>query len=177
MLTSTRQTIDERLLRVARTWEHTPGRDHAVARFSRLGEHAGVWLAIGLLGQTLDRDRRGRWRRATASVAGAYVLNTAVKLLVRRRRPSLPGLPPLTGTPTGLSFPSAHATSSFAGALAYSRLGLPATALYALATGLSMSRLYLGVHYPSDVAAGALLGSALAGCATRGGAEEEGGAE
>ena len=88
--------------------------------------------------------------------------NTAIKLAVRRRRPDLPDLPPLTGTPTGLSFPSAHAASSFAGALAYSRLGLPAAPLYGLASSLALSRLYLGVHYPSDVLAGALLGTAVA---------------
>jgi len=66
-------------------------------------------------------------------VAGAYALNTAVKLLVRRPRPQLPDLPPLLATPTQLSFPSAHATSGFAGALVYSRLGLPAAPLYVLA--------------------------------------------
>jgi len=62
---------------------------------------------------------------------------------------------------TALSFPSAHAATSFAGAVSYSRLGLPAIPLYALATALSASRLYLGVHFPSDTLAGALLGTAL----------------
>jgi membrane-associated phospholipid phosphatase len=161
-LTST-LNLDERLLRVARTRGHSAGADRAVARFSRLGEHAGVWLAIGALGQALDGQRRGSWRRATATVAGAYALNTAIKLLVGRRRPELEGLPALASTPTELSFPSAHACTSFAGALAYSRLGAPAAPLYTLAAGLSLSRLYLGLHYPSDVVAGAALGTLLAG--------------
>jgi membrane-associated phospholipid phosphatase len=124
-----------------------------------MGEHAGIWLAIGLVGVALDAERRSDWRRATATVAGTYALNTAIKQLVGRRRPQLPGLPPLTSTPTALSFPSAHASTSFAGARLYSQLGLPSVPLYMLATGLALSRLYLGVHYPSDVLAGATLGT------------------
>lgn len=156
------RSLDERLLLAARTRAHNPLAERAVARFSLLGEHAGVWLAIGAIGQTLDPARRPEWRRATATVAGVYALNTALKQLVRRQRPTLPGLPPLTGVPTRLSFPSAHASTSFAGALSYSRLGVPWFPLYELALCLSLSRLYLGVHYPSDVLAGALLGTAVA---------------
>jgi undecaprenyl-diphosphatase len=63
-------------------------------------------------------------------------------------------------TPTGLSFPSSHATSSFAAARAFGRL-LPAPPLYAAAAAMGVSRLCLGVHYPSDVAAGAALGAVL----------------
>jgi membrane-associated phospholipid phosphatase len=157
------QSLDERLLRIARTRGHgDPRVERAVARFSRLGEHGGVWLAIGAAGYALDGARRPQWRRATGTVAATYVLNTALKLAVRRQRPELPGLPPLTGTPTQLSFPSAHAATSFAGARCYARLGLPAVPLYALAKSLSLSRLYLGVHYPSDVLAGAVLGTMAA---------------
>jgi membrane-associated phospholipid phosphatase len=159
---SVASNLDERLLRLARTVGHTTGRDRGVAMFSKLGEHAGVWLAIGAVGQTLDKERRPRWRRALVTVAGTYALNTAIKPVIGRRRPELPGLPPLTGTPTGLSFPSAHASTAFAGSLVYSRLGLPVAPLYALAVGLALSRLYLGVHYPSDVLAGAVLGTVLA---------------
>jgi undecaprenyl-diphosphatase len=67
----------------------------------------------------------------------------------------------LTPTVTRLSFPSAHATTSFAAARAYAGLA-PAWALYAGAAAFAVSRPYLGVHYPSDVLAGALLGSAIA---------------
>jgi membrane-associated phospholipid phosphatase len=164
-------SLDERLLLIARTRGHTPPRERAVARFSQLGEHGALWLAIGAAGRLIDRRRRDRWRAGMRAVAAAYVLNTAIKPLVGRRRPELPGLPPLSATPTKLSFPSAHASSSFAGALAYSRAGQPAAPLYALAVALSLSRVYLGVHYPSDVLAGALLGTAVAGRLTRTGTE------
>ena len=149
------------MLFAARTRCHGARAERAVVGLSRLGEHGAVWLALGALAQGVDASRRAQWRRATAAVACAYGLNTALKLLVRRRRPRPEGLPALSGTPTPLSFPSAHASTSFAGALGYSRLGLPRVPMYALALGLSASRVYLGVHYPSDVLAGALLGSAV----------------
>jgi membrane-associated phospholipid phosphatase len=154
---------DQALLRLARTRAHLPPIERALAAYSRLGEHGACWLALGLTGATLDpdRDRRRRWFGGTRAVAVAVVLNYAVKLVVRRHRPELPGLPPLTPTVSRLSFPSAHATTSFAGARAFSALA-PAGALYGAATVFSLSRPYLGVHYPSDVLAGALLGTAIA---------------
>ena len=119
------RSLDERLLRIARTRWHSRGAERALIAFSRIGEHGAVWLALGAVGQGLDRRRRVRWRRALRAVGLAYALNTGLKLLAGRRRPELAGLPALTGTPTGLAFPSAHAATSFAGALAYARLGLP----------------------------------------------------
>lgn len=155
-------SLDERLLRWARTCGHTPEREQLVRRFSLLGEHAAVWLALGTVKSMLaPPGSRRRWRRATGIVLGTYAANTALKLLVRRQRPELPGLPALTPTPTRLSFPSAHSSTSFAAAVAYGRAGLPRGPLFALASGLALSRVYLGVHYPSDVAGGVLLGAAI----------------
>jgi len=80
---------------------------------------------------------------------------------VKRPRPVLRGLPPLTATPTRLSFPSAHTSTSVAATLLYSRLGVPVFPLIELTAALAYSRLYLGVHYPSDVLGGAVLGTSV----------------
>lgn len=132
----------------------------SVRRFSALGEHGAIWLALGVGGGALDRPRRRCWARATAVVAGSYVLSSGLKCVVRRKRPDFAGLPPLMKTPTQLSFPSSHAVTSFAAVQAFTGL-VPKGVLYPLASGLAFSRLYLGVHYPSDIAFGALLGSAV----------------
>lgn len=154
--------LDLKLLIFARTHGHSDGIDRAVRAYSRLGEHAGCWLALGAAGAALDPDRRGRWLRGAAIVGASYVVNYAVKLAVRRPRPQLDGLPPLSPVVSGLTFPSAHATTSFAAARAYSELVSP-VALYAAAAAFVVSRPFLGVHYPSDVAAGAALGTVIAG--------------
>jgi membrane-associated phospholipid phosphatase len=155
--------LDRRALLAARTRGHPRWAERAVGAYSRTGEHAAFWLGLGLAGAALSRDpgRRRWWLRGVRIVASAYALNYAVKVTIRRHRPELDGLPPLTPTVSRLSFPSAHATTSFAAAGAYGGL-VPSWALYAAATAFAASRPYLGVHYPSDVLAGAALGTAIA---------------
>ena len=70
----------------------------------------------------------------------------------------LEGLPPLGGAPSSLSFPSAHAVSSFAVATAMFRVDHATAGAFVAAAAISLGRPYLGMHYPSDVFAGALLG-------------------
>jgi membrane-associated phospholipid phosphatase len=93
------------------------------------------------------------------TVAIAYGANQLIKVIVRRPRPPSEGR--LTETMSNLSYPSAHAATSVAGARRLSET-LPAAPLWALAAALSLSRLYLGVHHPSDTLAGAALGGAIA---------------
>ncbi len=154
--------LDRALLVFARTRGHSAQVERAIGLFSRTGEHAACWLGLGLAGAALagDASERRRWLRGVRVVAGSYALNYAVKVTVRRRRPELPGLPALTPTVSRLSFPSAHATTSFAACRAYAGL-LPAGPLYGAAGLFAVSRPYLGVHYPSDVLAGAVLGTAV----------------
>jgi len=155
--------LDRAALIFARTHGHAPAVERALTAYSKLGEHGACWIGLGVAGAVLDRDPRCRevWLRGAAIVVGSYLCNQAIKFVVRRKRPELRGLPPLTDVVTKLSFPSAHATTAFAGAWAYRRL-VPAAALYPAAIAFAVSRPYLGVHYPSDVLAGVALGTVLA---------------
>lgn len=154
---------DRSVLVAMRTRWHTPSLEAVAGGLSRIGEHAACWMCLGIAGATLDRsaERRRAWGHGARVVATSYLLNYLVKVSVRRARPELPELPQLAPTVSRLSFPSAHATTSFAAAAAYRRLA-PAGALYGLAGALAVSRPYLGVHYPSDVIAGAALGTLIA---------------
>ncbi|HEX6712483.1 MAG TPA: phosphatase PAP2 family protein [Thermoleophilaceae bacterium] len=118
-----------------------------------------LWQGIALAGAGLDEERRTQWLRAWAVIAGSFGVNQLVKFAFRRPRPDLPELPRLMGTMSNRSYPSAHATTSAAAARVLSPL--VGVNLYPLAVAMSLSRLYLGVHWPSDVAAGFALGLAV----------------
>jgi membrane-associated phospholipid phosphatase len=123
------------------------------------GEYAAVWALAGASGAALDPARRRYWLVAAATGPAAVGVNFAVKVAVGRQRPLIEEHPPLASAPTKLSFPSAHATSSLAGATALARVEPKLRApLYALAGAICVGRPYLGMHYPSDVLAGAALG-------------------
>jgi membrane-associated phospholipid phosphatase len=100
-------------------------------------------------------------------IAGSFGANQAVKFLIRRPRPDLPDLPPLIGTMSNRSYPSAHATTSAAATRVLAPLLAPVLGSAALpvmgsaAIAMSMTRLYLGVHWPSDVVCGYALGAAI----------------
>jgi undecaprenyl-diphosphatase len=158
------ERLDLKALIELRTRGHgDPRVEKGIELFSRAGEHGACWYALGVLGWAYtkpDNPRRRAWSRGVAITAASYGLNYAVKLAVRRRRPALEGLPPLSPVISKFSFPSAHATTSFAAATAYSVAAPAAIPLfYAVAAAFAISRPYLAVHYPSDVIAGAALGT------------------
>ena len=155
--------LDLRLLRLLRTRGHTPGVEATLIALARAGENGLLWNAIGVAGAVLSRRRRDDYVRAVEIVLLTLLANTALKHTVRRARPVLEEeLPALTPVLSGRSYPSAHASTSFAGAHALAVAGLPSRPLHLLAAAMAVSRPYLGVHYPSDVLAGAVLGDAMA---------------
>ena len=154
------RALDLALLRLLRTRGHAQLPERAILVFTRAGEHGLLWHALCALGMVLDRGRRALYRRAMRVTMLAYVANILLKYALRRPRPVLQGLPALSSTVTSLSYPSAHSTTSFAAARVLSQ-GLPAAPLYGCAGAMALSRAYVGVHYPSDIVAGAVLGTAL----------------
>jgi membrane-associated phospholipid phosphatase len=155
--------LDLRLLRLLRTRGHSPPVETSLVWLARSGENGLLWYVIALGGAALGgRRRREAYLRAVKIVLATLVANTVVKQTVRRARPVLEEeLPALTPVLSGRSYPSAHSSTSFAGARALSAAGMPAAPLYAVAVAMALSRPYLGVHYPSDIVAGALMGDAV----------------
>lgn len=143
-----------------------PGALTAARGLSHFGEHSLGWVAVATLGALLMPGRRRDWLLAGAGAFAAHAAAVLVKRLVRRERPHHPSVAVNVGTPSRLSFPSAHATSTTAAAILMGRItGLPLPAV--LVPPMALSRILLGVHYPSDVAFGVALGAAVAGIAGR----------
>ena len=114
------------------------------------GENGLLWHAIAA--SAVLAIGRPRYRARSGSSLIAWSPTRRVKQVVRRAgRCSRTELPPLVPTISGRSYPSAHASTSFAAAGALSG-ALPAPPLYAVAAAMALSRPYLGVHYPTDVA-------------------------
>jgi membrane-associated phospholipid phosphatase len=132
---------------------------------SHFGEHALGWLALGAAGYA-TRRRQDEWAAGVAGVVAGHAAGVVVKRVVRRVRPVLDDVPALVRTPSRLSFPSAHSCSTAAAAVGYGPMvGRPAMAGV---TGLMLvSRVLLGVHYPTDVLSGAVLGAGVASVVRR----------
>jgi len=153
--------LDLNLLRWMRTHGHSRGVEEAAIALGKAGNNALIWFLLGAVLAVIDNSRWDSWLICALLGPLAIGLNYGIKLLVKRPRPVLEGLPPLGGAPSSLSFPSAHATSSFAVATAMVRVDPAMAAAFLVAFALALGRPYLGMHYPSDVLAGALIGVAL----------------
>jgi membrane-associated phospholipid phosphatase len=158
--------LDHRVLRSTRRALGGTAAVPAARALSLFGEHALGWVALGVVGSVAGRRSR-EWRTGVVGIVAAHAAGVALKRLVQRPRPLLPDVPALVATPSRLSFPSAHCCSTAAAAVGFGPLvGMPAMAGV---TGLMLvSRVLLGVHYPSDVVSGAALGATVATVVRRG---------
>jgi membrane-associated phospholipid phosphatase len=159
--------VDLVVLRLLRTRCHWHVLERMARNLSRWGEHSRLWFSVALAGAARDPARRGLYARLAGALAVTELLTAIVKLAVDRPRPSLADLPPLTDARSAQSCPSAHASTSFAAARLLCQ-ALPASRVYLAASAMAFTRPYLGVHYPSDVVAGAILGTGVGEIAKRG---------
>jgi decaprenylphosphoryl-5-phosphoribose phosphatase len=151
--------LDQAILIAMRTRGHPPGAEWTSQALGTFGELGIGWSTLGLAGAAFSPSRRRRFLHAAAVPGLAVAINYAVKSLVGRQRPVIEGHPPLGPAPSKLSFPSAHSTSAVASATVLARIEPRAKLpLIALASLICAGRPYLGMHYPSDVLAGAALG-------------------
>ena len=171
--------LDRGLMRRARGVDSAQ-LDSALVKITTAANYWRLWLAIAALLALLG-GRRGRTaagRGLVALLIAGFATNGPAKLLTRRRRPASPGRPALIRMPRSTSFPSGHSAAAFAFATAVSaELPLLAPVLGPLALAVGYSRVHTGVHYPSDVAAGAAIGIGSAALARRLGPQASPGAQ
>lgn len=127
-----------------------------------LGDAGWFWIALSVILLIPKQTRRVGAAALLSLGIGALITNVALKNIVARTRPYevVEGLALLVGRQSDFSFPSGHSCASFAAAMVYYRM-LPrryGIATLVLAGLIAFSRLYVGVHYPSDVIAGILVG-------------------
>lgn len=138
--------------------------DGLFVALTRLGYAGLIWILIGV-GAALVWRRPAIFGIVALSVWSADLVALGIKAAVDRPRPflSIADPEPLILGIVGASFPSGHAAMSFAGAATLMRF-LPGRwpVLFVLAVAVAFSRVYVGVHYPSDVVAGAILGLLVA---------------
>lgn len=150
----------------------SPGLDEAVIFFTRLGNGGGLFIALSILLLFFPKTRRAGCVALTAMFFGLLCTNLTIKNLVARPRPwtQVAGLVPLV-MESSFSFPSGHTTAAFAfaGAMLSAPLKVKwgRAAAVVLAVCMGLSRMYVGVHYPTDVLGGMAAGLVCAWLAAR----------
>lgn len=127
-----------------------------------LGDHGMLWIGVALLLVFIKRTRPIGATAGASLAINALLVNVFLKNIVARTRPYevIDGLTRLVGEQSDFSFPSGHTSSAFSVAVVMFMLmpkkyGVPALIV---ATLIAYSRLYVGVHYPSDVIGGLIIG-------------------
>jgi undecaprenyl-diphosphatase len=149
----------------------TPVLDWLLPTLSRAGNVGAIWLALlGIIAVFGKRTGRSVALAGLFALVVGHVASDILKVLTVRPRPlaSLPEVRLLVAEPSSYAFPSGHATSAFSAATSVvlatkrclKRVPLSGWGMFVLAAAMSYSRVYVGVHFPADVVAGAGLGIA-----------------
>lgn len=138
-----------------------PGVLPAARNLSHLGEHALGWMGLSAAGALFDEKKRRRWIALGAGAFTAHAASVVLKRIVRRTRPHDPRIRVGVSTPSKLSFPSSHATSTTAAMVSLADI-TGSKVPYAGIPVMMLSRMVVGVHYPTDTVAGAVLGAVCA---------------
>ncbi|MCL6106586.1 MAG: phosphatase PAP2 family protein [Actinobacteria bacterium] len=161
--------LDRRLFVLLRRQGHWPAVELPLRIFSICGNWGLFWVGIAtIIWLSGGTNGRGLLTALPVFTWLTLILNYAIKTLFGRNRPvpADPQLRPLVRVPSSKSLPSSHAAMSFAAAGVLTFFYPPFfPVFYLLALLMSWSRVYVGVHYPSDVLAGTVVGLAAGGVA------------
>lgn len=155
-------SLDGNILLFIQEYIRNPVLDKIFISITKLGDKGLIWILLTILLLCFEKTRKVGVMVVFALVASYWINNQILKNIVARVRPydAISRLVPIVQKPGGYSFPSGHTASSFAAAfIMYKRLpkkyGVPCLVLAVL---IGLSRLYVGVHYPTDVVVGMFSG-------------------
>lgn len=152
--------MDFQILYTIQNW-HVEWLDAVMVAFTTFGDSGIGWILVGLILALIPKTRKCGINVLLTMLVTHIIGSWIIKPIVARPRPCVvdTGVEMLIQAPSSYSFPSGHSASSFAAALTiffyYRKQGIVALAVAAM---VAFSRMYLFVHYPTDVLCGALLG-------------------
>ena len=127
-----------------------------------LGDGGWFWIVLGVVLLIPKKTRKSGFTALLALIIGSVITNLVLKTAVARIRPydAVEGLVPLVKKLRDYSFPSGHTCASFSCAVVYYKMypDIKGKGAMVLAVLIALSRLYVGVHYPTDVLGGAIVG-------------------
>lgn len=142
---------------------HNPILDKIVVVITSLGNAGIFWILLTLVMLIVCKDKKVAWTSALALLFSVLVINVFLKNMAMRARPCWidDTIPLLVKNPKDYSFPSGHSSASFASAVSivqYAKYRKQGIAAVILAAMIAVSRMYVFVHFPTDVFVGTILG-------------------